>query len=258
MKHLKSLRDFIVELESIGDLQRIATEVDLDLEIGAICRRCYETGAAAPLFENIKGIQKGFRVLGAPGGVSARANMSLARIALAMGLPPDTRGRAIVESLVQARRRTPIPPTIVSEGPVKQNVLKGDQVDLLRLPAPLLHDGDGGGYLNTFGIVVVETPDKKWCNWSIARIMVLDKNRMAGIIAPNQHIGMVRQQWTDLGNDMPFALVLGAEPFIPFVGGMPLREYSKSAISWARILASPSRSQSARPLIWKCQRQQKS
>jgi 3-polyprenyl-4-hydroxybenzoate decarboxylase len=75
MRHLKSLRDFIVELESIGDLQRISTEVDLDLEIGAICRRCYETGAAAPLFENIKGVEKGFRVLGAPGGVNARIKL---------------------------------------------------------------------------------------------------------------------------------------------------------------------------------------
>jgi UbiD family decarboxylase len=225
MRHLKSLRDFIAELHSIGDLQKVSTEVDLDLEIGAICRRCYETGAAAPLFENIKGIQKGFRVLGAPGGVSARPNLPLARIALAMGLPPNTGGRAIVESLVEARRRKPIRPRTVSGGPVKQNILKGGQVDLCRLPAPLLHDGDGGRYLNTFGVVVAQTPDKKWCNWSIARVMVLDRTRMAGIIAPNQHIGMVRQQWTALGKDMPFALVLGAEPFVPFVGGMPLPEH---------------------------------
>lgn len=225
MKHLKSLREFVTELDSIGDLQKISMEVDLDLEIGAVCRRCYETGAPAPLFENIKGIEKGFRVLGAPGGVNARPDLSLARIALAMGLPPDTGGRAIIESLIQARRRKSIPPKLVSSGPVKQNVLTGDRVDLLRLPAPLLHDGDGGRYLNTFGVVVAQTPDKRWCNWSIARIMVLDKNRMAGIIAPNQHIGMVRQQWTELGKDMPFALVLGAEPFVPFVGGIPLPEY---------------------------------
>ena len=59
--------------------------------------------------------------------------------------------------------------------------------------------------------------------------MLLDKNRMAGIIAPNQHIGMVRQTWTDIGQSMPFALALGVEPFIPFVGGMPLPEYVNEA-----------------------------
>jgi UbiD family decarboxylase len=224
VKHLKSLRDFIHELESIGELQRVSAQVDLNLEIGAICRRCYETGAPAPLFENIKGIQKGFRVLGAPAGVSAQLDHYLARIALALGLPARASGRQIVESLVEARGRKRISPKIVPGGPVKQNILKGDQVDLLRLPAPLLHEGDGGRYLNTFGIIAAQTPDKEWCNWSIARVMVLDKNRMAGIIAPNQHIGMVRQKWTEVGKDMPVALVLGAEPFIPFVGGMPLPE----------------------------------
>jgi 4-hydroxy-3-polyprenylbenzoate decarboxylase len=142
-----------------------------------------------------------------------------------LGLPPKASGRQIVESLVEARGRKRIAPKIVADGPVKQNAIKGNHVDLLRLPAPLLHEGDGGRYLNTFGIIVAQTPDKKWCNWSIARVMVVDKNRMAGIIAPNQHIGMVRQEWTNAGKDMPFALVLGAEPFIPFVGGMPLPAY---------------------------------
>ena len=222
MKHLKSLREFIAELESIGELQRISTPVELDLEIGAICRRCYETGAPAPLFENIRGVEKGFRVLGAPGGVSSQNGLYLARTAIALGLPPSSTGRQIVDALVGARGRKPIPPRRVASGPVKENVLLNDEVDLTRLPAPLLHDGDGGRYLNTFGIVIAQTPDKAWTNWSIARIMVLDRNRMAGIIAPNQHIGMVRQAWTDAGADMPFALALGAEPFIPYAGGMPL------------------------------------
>ena len=33
---------------------------------------------------------------------------------------------------------------------------------------------------------------------------------------------MVRKEWSDKGEDMPFALALGVEPFLPFVGGMPL------------------------------------
>jgi 4-hydroxy-3-polyprenylbenzoate decarboxylase len=54
--------------------------------------------------------------------------------------------------------------------------------------------------------------------------MVVDGKRMAGIIAPNQHVGMVRKTWTDIGQDMPFALALGVQPVLPFVGGMPLPE----------------------------------
>lgn len=66
MNHLKSLRQYVDALEQIGELQKINKQVDLNLEIGAICRRAYETGAPAPLFKNISGMQKGSRVLGAP------------------------------------------------------------------------------------------------------------------------------------------------------------------------------------------------
>lgn len=229
MRHLKSLRDCIEALAAIGEVQEIDREVDWHLEIGAIARRCCETGAPAPLFNTIKGIEKGFRVLGAPGGVSRQPGLYLSRIALALGLPPTSTGREIVAALVQARSRSLIPPKLVSTGACKENILTGDDVDLWRLPTPLLHDGDGGRYLNTFGIIVAQTPDKKWTNWSIARTMLVDRNQMAGIIAPNQHIGMVRQTWLDIGEPMPFALALGVEPFLPFVGGMPLPDYVSEA-----------------------------
>lgn len=71
MKHLKSLREFIEGLREIGEVQPINKEVDWNLEIGAITRRSYELRAPAPLFNQIRGIEPGFRVLGAPGGLSA-------------------------------------------------------------------------------------------------------------------------------------------------------------------------------------------
>ncbi len=223
-RHLKSLRDYLDALREAGELQPVAREVSLDLEIGAVCRRCYETGAAAPLFENIAGIERGFRVLGAPAGVSARPGQPLARIALSLGLPAASTGRQIVDALVAGRERPGIKPRVVekSAAPCKENVLLGDAVDLHRLPVPLLHGADGGRFINTFGLFCVRTPDGAWTNWSIARAMVVDGRSMAGIVAPNQHLGMVRQTWLDLGKPMPFALALGVEPFLPFVGGMPL------------------------------------
>jgi UbiD family decarboxylase len=224
-QHYKDLRTYLEALKSIGEVQIIDYPVDLDLEIGAISRRAGETGQAAPLFQNIRHLKHGFRVLGAPGGVSSKPRQRLARIALAVGLPPEASGREIVEAFASARERNEIPPIVVPTGPCKENIHLADDVDLTELPAPLLHEGDGGSYLNTFGIICVETPDKSWRSWSIARIMVVDKTRMAGIIAPNQHIGMVRKAWTDLGKDMPFALALGGQPILPYVGGMPLPEF---------------------------------
>jgi UbiD family decarboxylase len=59
MGRLKSLREY-VDAKAISELQEIDQEVDWNLEIGAISRRCYETGSPAPLFNTIKGIEKGF------------------------------------------------------------------------------------------------------------------------------------------------------------------------------------------------------
>ena len=225
MTHYADLRSYLDALEAVGELQRIRKPVALDLEIGAVSRRAGETGQAAPLVRDHPGASGDARAGCARRRVVPCPGQWLARIAMAVGLPPTASARDIVDAFAAARGRPLLPPEVVATGPCKENVLTGDSIDLMRLPAPLLHDGDGGRYLNTFGIICCETPDKSWRSWSIARIMVVDSQHMAGIIAPNQHVGMVRKAWTDIGQDMPYALALGAQPVLPYVGGMPLPEF---------------------------------
>jgi 4-hydroxy-3-polyprenylbenzoate decarboxylase len=222
MKHIKSLREYIEVLKTLGELQEVDKEVDWNLEIAAITRRCYETGAPAPLFNTIKEAEKGFRVLGASAGISRQDGHYLSRVAVSLGLDPGATGREIILALADARTRPGIAPKRVESGLCKENILFGDDVDLFRFPTPLMHEGDGGRYFNTLGTIVVQSPDKKWTNWSIARIMIVDKNRMTGIVHPLQHVGMVHKMWSDIGKPTPFALVQGCEPFLPFVSGMPL------------------------------------
>ena len=64
MKHFHSLREQLALLADLGEIQEIDQEVDWNLEMGAIIRRCYELMAPAPLFSRIKNIEPGFRVLG--------------------------------------------------------------------------------------------------------------------------------------------------------------------------------------------------
>ena len=61
---IDDLRDYLDILEEYQEVQRIAAEVDWNLEMGAITRRVYDLGAPAALFENVKGYPKGFRALG--------------------------------------------------------------------------------------------------------------------------------------------------------------------------------------------------
>jgi 4-hydroxy-3-polyprenylbenzoate decarboxylase len=225
MTHLRSLREFITALESIGDIQPIDTEVDWNLEIGAIIRRSYDLRAPAPLFNRITGYaESGFRVLGAPAALSAVPGKSLARIALALGLPAEASGRDIMEAIVAAHHREAIPPRWVEShgAPCKQNIRIGDDVDLRIFPTPLIHGNDGGRYIQTYGMNIVRTPDGKWTNWSVNRMMIADRNRLTCLIPPLQHMGIIRSQWIERGEPMPIVLALGVEPGLPFVGGMPL------------------------------------
>ncbi len=67
MKHFASLRDYIEALRALGEIQEIDTEVDWNLEMGAIIQRSYELGVPAPLFNRIRGIESGIPGPGRPG-----------------------------------------------------------------------------------------------------------------------------------------------------------------------------------------------
>src|ERR1700681_4056145 len=129
MTHFTDLRGYIDALDELGDLVRITREVDADLESAAITRRSYELRSRAPLFENIQGARPGFRVFGAPAALSSRADAPYARVALSLGLPPESTGPEIQDALLAARYATPVPPVLVdpATAPCQQNVLLGDE-----------------------------------------------------------------------------------------------------------------------------------
>lgn len=217
-----TMRQFVSALAELGEVVEVDREVDWDREMGAIARLCYETGSPAPLFTNVRGNHRAFRAIGAPMGASRRLGTPLVRLALALGLDPTATAREIIDALLAARSRRPVEPIVVDSGPCKQNVRLGDDVDLTELPIPHLHEGDGGRYLNTLGMIVARTPDGKWTSWSVARIMLLDEKRGCGAVAPFQHIGRVHNAWREIGEDMPFAVALGVEPMSLFAAASPL------------------------------------
>ena len=54
---IDDIRQFTEELEKAGQLKRIKTEVDTNLEIAEILRRVSYTNGLAILFENVKGYE---------------------------------------------------------------------------------------------------------------------------------------------------------------------------------------------------------
>src|SRR5262245_51618293 len=149
------MRSWIATLKSAGELHEVDAEIDWNIEIGTVLRLAQGAGTGpALLFNNIKdynnqGTRCG-RIFG--GGLSSHR-----RVAMMLGLPPDTHPRELVK-LGRSILQGSIPPTIVESGPCKENIITGDEINLYDFPSPQWNRVDGGRYLLTYGGVVTKDP----------------------------------------------------------------------------------------------------
>lgn len=197
-------RAFITALRDSGDVHEVTAEIDWDLELGAISRRVCEQWGPALWFRTIKDYP----------GQSAFVNplATWRRTAVALGLPADAHVRAIYAAYEQ-REANPIPPLEVERGLWQQNVVTGDRVDVSEVPAPMIHEGDGGRYIGTWDLLVSRDPGSGWTNWGMYRFMVHDEQTLVGWPRPTSHLGKVlREVYVPRGEPMPVALVIGADP----------------------------------------------
>src|SRR3954447_2911873 len=123
------LRSFLADCEAHNEVT-VIKDADWNLEIGALTETASELIDEPPalMFDEIKGYPKGFRVLSIP-------TASRRRMALALGLPPETPKMEIVRHAAnRIKHAQPIPPKEVPTGPVMQNVMRDNEVDLLKFP----------------------------------------------------------------------------------------------------------------------------
>ena len=214
------LRGWIKALEAAGEVRDIDASVDWNVELGTIMRLAQGPGQGpALLFNNIKGYEgpqaRCRRVFG--NGLS-----SYRRVAMMLGLPPDTHLRELVKigrNLVNDR----IPPRIVKTGPVKENILTGDKIDLFDFPSPQWNRIDGGRYILTYGGVVTKDPSTGVMNVGLYRGMVADRDKIPILMWRAQHVGQHATAWEATGQSrMPIAVAIGWEPTHGFVGGAPV------------------------------------
>jgi len=122
------LRDWIRGAEELGELRRVEG-ADWHLEIGAITEvaACGQASYAV-LFDKIKGYPTGYRVL-------VGMNESLKRQCLTTNLPPNYDRMQFIQAWKE-RLNEPklIPPSIVREGPILENIYEGKDIDLFSLP----------------------------------------------------------------------------------------------------------------------------
>jgi UbiD family decarboxylase len=236
-----SFRQFIEALRRDNDIVEIDDEIDPHLEAAAIVRRVSETDGPAPLINKVKGAERGlWRIFGNSASLRSEESGKYGRIALALGLEPKATWKELTEKIAAAGKLTPLKPVVLPTGPCKENFISAEDINLHELPIPQLHDGDGGKYMQTYGIHVLQTPDKRWTNWSIFRGMVHDRNHLCCLVGPSQHNSMVRDEWRASGaKEMPWALALGVPPAANLVAALPLPKNVSEGEIVSALLGEP-------------------
>ena len=217
------LRDFIAQLENMGELKRIAVEVDPKLEMTEIADRVLRAGGPALLFENPKGHS-----------IPVLANLfgTVKRVALGMGENDPARLREVGKLLAYLKEPEPpkglrdawdkwpvlkqvlnMAPKEVRSAPCQEIVWEGAAVDVSRLPVQHCWPGDVAP-LVTWGLTVTRGPHKARQNLGIYRQQVLGPNKliMRWLAHRGGALDFREHQLAHPGKPFPLAVALGADP----------------------------------------------
>jgi 4-hydroxy-3-polyprenylbenzoate decarboxylase len=217
------LRDFISQLQSIGELKHIQVPISPYLEMTEICDRTLRAAGPALIFD--KPVGHSFPVLGNLFGTPRR-------VALGMGAEDVSELRRIGHVLATLKEpQAPgsfkdvmglgsmlkalwdMAPKEHRSAPCQDIVWEGNDVDLGRLPIQHCWPGDVAPLI-TWGLVITKGPHKKRQNLGIYRQQVLSRNKVimrwlahrGGALDFREH-GLLHR-----GKPYPIAVALGADP----------------------------------------------
>ena len=217
------LRDFIAQLETLGELKRIATPVSPNLEMTEVCDRVLRAGGPAILFEQPTG--HSMPVLGNLFGTTRR-------VALGMGQDDPSALREIGKLLSYLKEPEPpkglrdawdkwpllkqvlnMAPKEVSRPACQQQRIEGSEVDLGRLPIQTCWPGDAGP-LVTWGLTVTRGPARTRQNLGIYRQQVVGRNKliMRWLAHRGGALDFRDHAKANPGQPFPIAVALGCDP----------------------------------------------
>lgn len=217
------LRDFIQQLEAMGELKRISVEVDPYLEMTEIADRVLRSEGPALLFENPKGhtVPVLANLFGTPrrvalgmGADSVEALREIGKLLAMLKQPEPPKGfKDALNALPIFKKVLDMAPKVLRSAPCQELVLEGEQVDLNQIPIQTCWPGDAAPLI-TWGLVITKGPEKKRQNLGIYRQQVIGKNRV--IMRWLSHRGGALDfrefQKHNPGKPFPIAVALGADP----------------------------------------------
>jgi len=219
----RDLRDFILQLEQLGELKRVKIPVNPHLEMTEICSRVLRQGGPAVLFERPAGHD--MPVLGNLFGTPRR-------VALGMGEERVEALREVGELLAFLKEPEPpkglkdawskwpkfkkvldMAPKVVKGAPCQEVVWEGGEVDLSRLPVQHCWPGDVGPLI-TWGLTITKGPLKERQNLGIYRQQVIGRNKVIMRWLAHRGGALDFRDWCAAhpGEPFPVAVALGADP----------------------------------------------
>ncbi|WP_176085029.1 UbiD family decarboxylase [Martelella sp. HB161492] len=245
-----SLKDFLATLEKRDRLKRITRPVSLVHEITEISRRVLHAGGPALLFE--QPVDADGNVLAIP--VVTNLFATRERIEWGFGLAGGHIGDL---ATLLGQLRAPQPPASMREAfdslplirsalalGVKQNnrppcqevVLKGDAVDLSRLPIQWCWPGEPAPLVSWPLVITSDHDDPDDINVGVYRMQKLGKNRLIMRWLSQRGGAKHFRSWQKAGQDMPVTVAIGADPATILSAVMPLPE-EMSELDFSGVLS---------------------
>ncbi|MDP2720071.1 MAG: UbiD family decarboxylase [Dehalococcoidia bacterium] len=206
------LRGWLKEVGEMGELQ-VIENVDWNLELGAIAElNLRRQERPALYFKKIKDYPDEY-------GVVAGSLTNTSRFAHVYNLPRVKTWREMLEIVrvkygVWQSALDQFPPEEVKDGPILQNIQKGDDVDILKFPTPLWHELDGGRYIGTGCAEITRDRETKEINLGCHRVMIHDKKTVGFHMTPGRHCRVHIDKDQARGERSPIAISIGQHPLI--------------------------------------------
>lgn len=139
-------------------------------------------------------------------------------LGLAIDIGPEMLARVgKAEILQQFRRRLndpkPVQWVVKSEAPVKDIVIKGEDVDLSILPIPKHQELDSGKYI-CIGGCISKDADMGIPNMGVYRHEVKGKNKLGCMIASTNHGAYIARRYDELGKTLQVVIYIGHHPAV--------------------------------------------
>jgi 4-hydroxy-3-polyprenylbenzoate decarboxylase len=233
---IDTVGQFIAELERAGELKRIMQPVSVDLELCEIADRVMKMpgGGPALMFENVTlfdGSRSAYPVAINLFGSMRRMAMSLGverldeigeRIAQMMELKVPEGLVAKLSLLPRLLEMGKFPPRVKGgAAPCQEVVLRGEEIDLRKLPIIKCWPEDGGPYI-TLPMVISRDPKRGIRNVGMYRVQLLGARDLA-MHWQRHKVGAAHwREMAERNETMPVCIAIGADPPSMYSASAPL------------------------------------